>query len=192
MTEVTGTVSTTFLGLTVGCARCHDHKIDPIPQDDYYRLQAFFDAAEPASLALAPAASQKRWQEENARVQKVITDLEEQRQALLKPARERLQKTTQAMPSDKEVQAALSGDEKRELSAVARQLLAARNQLPPALASAWGIHDAGRLAPACVRRPCWRAARVQKRTRWRPQQAGDSKSNTNQKLEDTKARHKAT
>jgi hypothetical protein len=39
ITDVTGEV---FLGLSVGCARCHDHKFDPILQDDYYRLQAFF------------------------------------------------------------------------------------------------------------------------------------------------------
>src|SRR5262249_41210347 len=31
-----------FLGLTVNCCRCHDHKIDPIPQRDYYKLLAFF------------------------------------------------------------------------------------------------------------------------------------------------------
>src|SRR5207248_5128091 len=32
----------TFLGLTVACARCHDHKFDPIPQEDYYALYGFF------------------------------------------------------------------------------------------------------------------------------------------------------
>jgi mono/diheme cytochrome c family protein len=42
---VTNAVST-FMSLTVGCARCHDHKFDPIPQKDYYRLQAIFAGVE--------------------------------------------------------------------------------------------------------------------------------------------------
>jgi cytochrome c553 len=37
-----GTVGTAFFGLTVGCARCHDHKFDPIDAADYYRLAAYF------------------------------------------------------------------------------------------------------------------------------------------------------
>ncbi|HWE38150.1 MAG TPA: PSD1 and planctomycete cytochrome C domain-containing protein [Isosphaeraceae bacterium] len=40
--DIVATTGQVFLGLTVDCARCHDHKIDPIPQRDYYRLIAFF------------------------------------------------------------------------------------------------------------------------------------------------------
>ncbi|MEI6238967.1 MAG: DUF1553 domain-containing protein [Planctomycetia bacterium] len=41
--DMVSTVGSTFLGLTVGCARCHDHKFDPLPQADYYRLKAVFE-----------------------------------------------------------------------------------------------------------------------------------------------------
>jgi mono/diheme cytochrome c family protein len=40
--DIVATTSQVFLGLTVDCARCHDHKIDPISQKDYYRMMAFF------------------------------------------------------------------------------------------------------------------------------------------------------
>jgi mono/diheme cytochrome c family protein len=40
--DIVATTGQVFLGLTVDCARCHDHKIDPIPQKDYYRLLSFF------------------------------------------------------------------------------------------------------------------------------------------------------
>ncbi len=43
MTDTTGLV---YLGMTVGCARCHNHKFEPISQADYFRLQAFFAPAE--------------------------------------------------------------------------------------------------------------------------------------------------
>jgi len=44
LNDITDTVAATFLGLTYACARCHDHKFDPILHKDYYRLQAFFAA----------------------------------------------------------------------------------------------------------------------------------------------------
>jgi hypothetical protein len=44
LNEVTATTSSVFLGLTAGCAQCHNHKYDPIPQRDFYRLEAFYAA----------------------------------------------------------------------------------------------------------------------------------------------------
>jgi hypothetical protein len=44
--EMVGAVGQTFLGLTVQCARCHDHKFDPIPQTDYYRVKAVFEGVD--------------------------------------------------------------------------------------------------------------------------------------------------
>jgi len=40
--DIVTTTSQVFLGLTLNCARCHEHKIDPIPHEDYYRFMAFF------------------------------------------------------------------------------------------------------------------------------------------------------
>jgi hypothetical protein len=45
LSDMTDVTSAVLLGLTLGCARCHDHKFEPLPQKDYYRLQAFFTPA---------------------------------------------------------------------------------------------------------------------------------------------------
>jgi hypothetical protein len=42
LNDMTDTAALAFLGLTLACARCHDHKFEPLPQTDYFRLQAFF------------------------------------------------------------------------------------------------------------------------------------------------------
>ncbi|MBK5293928.1 MAG: DUF1553 domain-containing protein, partial [Acidobacteriia bacterium] len=54
LAEVTATTGSVFLGLSVGCARCHDHKYDPIPQKDYYRFQSFFQTTQAAGNLQAP------------------------------------------------------------------------------------------------------------------------------------------
>src|SRR5262245_42022179 len=45
--DVTEVTSLVYLGLTLGCARCHDHKFDPLLQTDFFRLQAFFAGLQP-------------------------------------------------------------------------------------------------------------------------------------------------
>ena len=72
------TVGAVFLGLTVGCATCHDHKFDPIRQKDFYALTAFFrnttqhamdgNIYDPPPIAIVPAeGDRRRWEEIEAR-----------------------------------------------------------------------------------------------------------------------------
>jgi hypothetical protein len=91
LNDITDTVGAVFLGLTVGCARCHDHKYDPITQADYYRLQAFFAAVRPRDdLLLASTAEQERYGRQRAAWEAKTADRRAALAALEEPYRERL------------------------------------------------------------------------------------------------------
>ena len=64
MAETLKIVSSSLLGLTVGCAQCHNHRYDPIPQTDYYRFRAIFE----------PALDVKAWRAPQARLVSLWTD----------------------------------------------------------------------------------------------------------------------
>ncbi|MEO7415062.1 MAG: PSD1 and planctomycete cytochrome C domain-containing protein [Opitutaceae bacterium] len=62
LTERTDIVASAMLGLTVGCARCHDHKFDPILQKDYYRLQAYLAQTQENDILLVPEEEKKSFE----------------------------------------------------------------------------------------------------------------------------------
>jgi hypothetical protein len=73
---IIGTTAT-FLGLTVGCARCHDHKFDPIPQEDYYAIQSFFAGVQYGDREIRGEEFQRRVTEADA-LQPRIDELRQQ------------------------------------------------------------------------------------------------------------------
>ena len=85
LNDITDTVGAVFLGSTIGCARCHDHKYDPILQKDYYRLQAFFAATRSKDdyvLVSAPEQAEHQrklavWQERTKEIREQIAKIEE-------------------------------------------------------------------------------------------------------------------
>ena len=102
LNDVTDVTSDVFLGLGLGCARCHDHKFDPILQKDYFALQAFLAPMQPTyDLPLATRAEQaeyrKRltaWENDAA---KILAEIE----AVEAPAREKAAKSAiEKFPSD--------------------------------------------------------------------------------------------
>ncbi len=88
--DMVSTTSSVFMGLTVGCARCHDHKYDPIPTKDYYRMVAIFSASERTEKPLVSAEEMARHKELNKAVDEKQRPYKQQLAALEKPLRERL------------------------------------------------------------------------------------------------------
>jgi len=97
--DIVSTTGSAFLGLTVGCAKCHNHKFDPIPQQDFYRLEAVFAGVRHEERELSSAAQKNdpKVAEENG--QKVralsaqISDLDAKaREAVLKTQAEQVRR----------------------------------------------------------------------------------------------------
>jgi len=57
LTEVVDKTASAFLGLTLECARCHDHRSDPFSQEDYFRLQAIFAASRPSTIPVVASTT---------------------------------------------------------------------------------------------------------------------------------------
>ena len=78
--ETLKVVSSSLLGLTVGCAQCHDHRHDPIPQTDYYRMRAIFEPAFDLEKWRPPAARLVSLQPDDERAK--AADIEKEAKAI--------------------------------------------------------------------------------------------------------------
>jgi Protein of unknown function (DUF1553)/Protein of unknown function (DUF1549) len=83
LNDITDTTGQAFLGITLGCAKCHDHKFDPITQKDYYRIQSFFAGWKEVDLPDLPAEARRdyerrlrSWEQSTDEVRRQIEEIE--------------------------------------------------------------------------------------------------------------------
>ncbi len=129
LTERTDIIGSAFLALSIGCARCHDHKLEPILQKDYYRFQAYLAATEENTIRLASPEETAKWNTETSQLRAKQTSL-------------------------RNAAKVATGEEKRLLEKRAEDL---ETQFPPTLPSIPGIRNdhENRTAIHVLKRGVW-------------------------------------
>ncbi len=89
--DVLATIGRGVLGLTVHCARCHDHKFDPIPQKDYYSLQASIFGYVETEYPLLSGEDAAAYRRKNEAIDEKVQDVKDEVARIEAPYRERLQ-----------------------------------------------------------------------------------------------------
>jgi len=98
------TVSSAFMGMTVGCAKCHDHRFDPISEIDYYSMKALFDPLVLQKVTLASASELVEAGKVMAETERHRAPLEQELTELLAPFKQRLyEERVQMLPSDVQI-----------------------------------------------------------------------------------------
>lgn len=100
LTERTDILGTAFLGLSVGCARCHNHKLEPISQKDYYRLQAYLSATDEHNICLSPPEEEAAWNKKTGEIKKAIDALKAEARRSVGAAREKLAERIEALEDE--------------------------------------------------------------------------------------------
>jgi hypothetical protein len=88
--DIVGTIGQTFLGLTVQCARCHDHKFDPVRMEEYYRLTAAVAGVRHGERDVMNPDLRLAFEKKRKEAQVLLTDLEKELAAIEGPVRARI------------------------------------------------------------------------------------------------------
>ncbi|HEV7405030.1 MAG TPA: PSD1 and planctomycete cytochrome C domain-containing protein, partial [Chthoniobacteraceae bacterium] len=127
MADLVETTGAAFLGVTMACCRCHDHKYDPLSQADHYRLRAFFEPLKAADdLPIDLASEQQEIRAANAPIEEKIKAAREQRDALLSAVKERLK-----TKKDDEARKAFTPEEKAAYEKADAETQALKKQMKP-------------------------------------------------------------
>jgi hypothetical protein len=87
--DITDTTGAVFMGLTYGCARCHNHKFDPILQADYYRLQAFYaNTAADDQITLVPTEKEREYRSAMSAWEEKTRPIRDEMATLLAPKKQ--------------------------------------------------------------------------------------------------------
>jgi len=89
--EIIGTIGKGMMGLTLNCARCHNHKFDPISATDYYSIQASLFGYVETQVPLAPRAEAEAFLAKNDEINNALGVLKSEIAAIEKPHRDRLE-----------------------------------------------------------------------------------------------------
>ncbi|MBY0528387.1 MAG: PSD1 and planctomycete cytochrome C domain-containing protein [Gemmataceae bacterium] len=166
--DIVATTGQVFLGLTVNCARCHDHKIDPFPQKDYYKMLGFFhgiqrygvrsaDTVAKASLRpIARKEEQEKQKEIVAAHQKKVDGLSAQLKEIEETVRPKLEggerddfkhEKNRLFILKKHVPDLLTKETFDRYQAIYREREKLQRTAPPALAQALCVTERGPTAP---------------------------------------------
>lgn len=118
LTDWTNVLGSSALGVTLGCARCHDHKFDPIRQSDYYRMQAFYGGVNDNDVARATPEEVAAWK---AKAEPIEKEMNQVRQA---------QRKLRKMPEAAD-----------QLAKLTKQLEELQDKMPPPVPSLFSIRN---------------------------------------------------
>jgi hypothetical protein len=130
LNDMIATTSRAFMGLTVACARCHDHKFDAISQMDYYRMAAVFNPYIDYDHPLVPEEQAAAYEAKKAAIDAQIKPLRDQVNAIIEPYMQaRFEEQLKSFPEDVQLAVKIPAEERTPgQKLLAEQVLSIRNR----------------------------------------------------------------